>query len=52
MTDARGAFRIAGVPPGTCTLRLWHDTLGEITQPISAAAGLTQVSAEYTSIPR
>jgi hypothetical protein len=29
VTDASGAYRIEGVPPGTYAARVWHETLGE-----------------------
>jgi len=29
VTDARGAFTLAGVPPGRYVLTAWHETLGE-----------------------
>lgn len=28
VTDAQGRFQLPPVPPGTYTLRLWHETLG------------------------
>jgi plastocyanin len=38
VTDAAGAFRIAGVPPGKYRLRMWQEILGERTQPIEVGA--------------
>jgi hypothetical protein len=35
VTDASGAFSIAGVPPGTYTVEAWHETLGAKTQTIT-----------------
>jgi hypothetical protein len=39
VTDERGAFRLAGVPPGSYTLSLWHETLGEQRQEVTVRAG-------------
>ena len=35
VTDASGAFSIAGVPPGTYTLEAWHETFGTRTQQVT-----------------
>jgi hypothetical protein len=35
LTDAHGAFTLADVPPGTYTLKLWHETLGEQTKEMT-----------------
>jgi hypothetical protein len=34
VTDAEGAYEIRGLPPGTYTVRVWHEELG--TQEHSA----------------
>ena len=39
VTDASGAFELADVPAGSYTLRIWHETLGEMTQDITLEAG-------------
>ena len=39
VTDENGAFSLSGVPPGTYTLTVWHESLGTREQPITAAAG-------------
>lgn len=39
LTDKDGSFRIADVPPGTYTLQLWHETLGQQTQKVTVRAG-------------
>lgn len=31
VTDARGAYRIVSIPPGSYSLRVWHERLGERT---------------------
>jgi plastocyanin len=38
VTDASGAFRIAGVPPGKYRLRMWQEALGERTQEVQVGA--------------
>jgi Carboxypeptidase regulatory-like domain len=35
LTDAHGAFKLADVPPGKYTLKLWHETLGEQTKEVT-----------------
>ncbi len=39
VTDASGAFELADVPAGSYTLRIWHETLGELTQDVTVEAG-------------
>ena len=36
-----GAFDIVGVPPGTYTVRTWHERFGPLTQTVSVTAGET-----------
>jgi hypothetical protein len=51
VTDADGRFTLADVPPGDYQLDVWHETLGEVTKPVSVAAGATStVAAEM--VPR
>jgi plastocyanin len=38
VTGADGAFFIRGVPPGTYTLRAWHERLGERTAQVTVPA--------------
>ena len=38
-TGENGAFEIRGVPPGTWTLRVWHERLGERTVVIDVRPG-------------
>jgi plastocyanin len=35
VTDARGAFKLTDVPPGTYSLTVWHETLGTVKQKIT-----------------
>jgi len=39
VSDEHGAFTLEGVPPGTYTLRAWHETLGTREQPITVPPG-------------
>lgn len=44
-----GAFNLAGVPPGTYTIRMWHERFGPLTQTVNVTAGATTtVEFEYT----
>lgn len=35
LTDGSGSFKIADVPPGKYTLKVWHETLGEQTKEVT-----------------
>lgn len=49
VTDARGAFRIEGVPPGTYTLEVWHERLGPMEHEVTVPeAGDALVDIEYS----
>lgn len=39
ITDATGTGRLANVPPGQYTLKVWHETLGEQNTSITVKAG-------------
>lgn len=39
VSDKDGLFRLEDVPAGTYTLRLWHETLGELEQEVTVEAG-------------
>src|SRR5262249_48756366 len=41
VTDAYGAYELRDVPPGSYTLRVWHETLGTREQPLTVPAGAT-----------
>jgi plastocyanin len=39
VTDATGAFSMAGLPPGSYTLEAWHEVFGTLTRQVTIAAG-------------
>ena len=39
IADEGGSFKITDVPPGTYTVRLWHETLGQQTRKVTVKAG-------------
>jgi hypothetical protein len=41
VTDAGGRFTIARVPPGTYTVKTWHEQFGERTSRVSVRSGAT-----------
>jgi hypothetical protein len=41
VTGPDGVFEIADVPPGTYTLRVWHELLGSSEQSVTVEAGKT-----------
>jgi hypothetical protein len=41
VTDAYGAYEIRDVPPGKYTLKVWHEELGALEQPVTVDAGAT-----------
>lgn len=41
LTDEKGHYAISGIPPGEYTLRIWHEALGELDQPVTIEAGKT-----------
>ncbi|MEW6323039.1 MAG: carboxypeptidase regulatory-like domain-containing protein [Acidobacteriota bacterium] len=45
VTGADGRFTLAGVPPGTYELRVWHETLQGAPQKVTVAAGTTAQAA-------
>jgi hypothetical protein len=48
VTDESGAFSLAGVPPGSYTLTVWHETLGTREQPISATSdGVSEATITF-----
>jgi plastocyanin len=38
VTDADGSFKISDIPPGTYTVNVWHENLGEQSQSVSVPA--------------
>lgn len=49
LTDKAGNFEIKGVPPGTYTLKFWHEKLKETSQVVKVEPGKT-VSVEITGM--
>ena len=41
VTDAEGAYEIRDLPPGTYTVRVWHEELGTQERPVTITAGET-----------
>ena len=39
VTDARGAFRIPGLPDGQYTIAAWHEEFGEKVKEITVSGG-------------
>lgn len=52
VTDTAGTFALADVPPGTYTLKAWHEVLGTETREVTVRpAAATEVAFEYAEIP-
>jgi plastocyanin len=47
VSDEKGEFKLTDVPPGTYTLHLWHETLGEVEQQITVKPN-ADTRAEFT----
>lgn len=47
VTGDDGSFTIKGIPAGTYTLELWHESLGTQSQSITIGAG-EQKTIEFT----
>lgn len=48
VTNADGTFAIKGLPPGSYTVEIWHETLGTQTQSVTVdAAAPAKVMAEF-----
>ena len=48
VTDVSGAFRLDDVPPGSYSLRVWHESFGEKEIPVTVSGGQAViVSIEY-----
>ena len=49
VTADAGNFEIANVPPGSYTIRAWHERYGPVTQKVTVRAGATAtISFSYT----
>lgn len=40
VTDRQGQFSIRNIPPGTYTLKTWHEQFGERSQPVTIRPGI------------
>lgn len=47
VTGESGAFSMAGVPPGSYTLKAWHPTLGVTTHPLTVGAEGAAVTVKF-----
>lgn len=53
VTDASGQFAIAGLPPGTYRVGMWHERLGEREHEVAVAAGgIATVAITFEGPPR
>ena len=43
VTDAKGAFTLPNLPPGTYTLTTWHEKLGVLSQTITVSPSARQI---------
>jgi hypothetical protein len=41
VSEKKGSFRLQNIPPGTYHLKAWQETLGELDQTVTVAAGKT-----------
>ncbi len=46
VTGEQGEFVLDDVPPGSYTLRLWHESLGTLTRAVTVSTGATTVDVE------
>jgi len=51
VTDENGHFSIDGVPPGTYTLRVWHEGLGKMEKPVEVK-GSEAATVDFIIKPR
>lgn len=51
VSDATGAFRIPGLPPGTYTLEAWHEVLGTRTAEVTIGPSQAQTTALTFTMP-
>ncbi|MSU63691.1 MAG: hypothetical protein EXS31_15040 [Pedosphaera sp.] len=48
VTDKHGRFGIQGVPPGRCTLEVFHPRIGKIARAVSISNSQTVVDFKVT----
>jgi hypothetical protein len=51
VTDAYGEYEIRDLPPGSYTLRVWHEELGTREVPVTVAPGATAVVDVAFTVP-
>jgi len=50
MTEKNGTFEIKDVPPGKYTLKVWHESLGEVSRKIQVGEGITQEDFDFPEL--
>lgn len=51
VTDAAGAFRLPGLPPGSYTVEVWHEKLGRKTTQVTIGPSQTQAVSLTLTAP-
>jgi hypothetical protein len=46
VTNERGEFALENVPPGTYTLKVWHESLAAVKKDVAVSDGVTAVTVE------
>ena len=53
LTDGRGGYELTDIPAGRYTLKVWHETLGELAKEVVIREGEEQVVVfRYTPIQK
>jgi len=48
MSNDKGEFTLENVPPGTYTLRVWHESLPAVKKDVTVSDGVSAVAVEMT----